>query len=323
MPTASASGWDKLADNHIAGRDWDKIRNVWSAAAIEFQTSVMSDLSQVIEPILSPGFDAREHVSVFEFVGGEVAGFHDAASGVLKCAYVLRSVGNCLISGQPTWASVDAYHFSLLACRALLGLLGIYFVKVSDTWCVLDVFPRGRLEQVQRAFRKSHPSAQFPARLFFRSRGSVIEQRAMWIALLRAFRVSLLPDSVSQDVDIICRLGEGFGRSRNEMLYGNARWLYDEDYSRPCTAIVINDDIHSYAILDEFFTDNRDANFAFAAALVRVLLTLTAEVKEQSGVDILQTSYGHCLARFPGFGIGSLNALFSGLYHRDAYGVDL
>src|SRR5215204_6495114 len=128
------------------------IRNVWTAAALKYDSSAASDLSQILEPIVGPNFDKRQHVSLLDFEGGAVAAFHDMAAALARCAYVLRVVGNCLVGGQPTWASVDAYHFSMVACRALLGLLGIHFVHIQNTRCVLDVFPEGKLEQVKKKF---------------------------------------------------------------------------------------------------------------------------------------------------------------------------
>src|SRR5262249_7154006 len=142
-----APNWDLLSKNHILSRDWTSIKNIWSAAASGFDASEMLDLANVLGPIVGEDFDQRESVSVFEFSGRHVAGFHDAAAAFYKCAYVLRSVGNCLLGGQPTWAAVDAYHFSFLAGRALLALLGVHFVQIKDTYCVLDLFPEGATDQ--------------------------------------------------------------------------------------------------------------------------------------------------------------------------------
>jgi hypothetical protein len=95
--------WELLARNHIPGRDWKFVSNIWAAAALGFELASISELSQDIEPIVGPGFERRATVSVFEFPDGHVAAFHDAAVALSKCAYVLRTVGNCLLGGQPTW----------------------------------------------------------------------------------------------------------------------------------------------------------------------------------------------------------------------------
>jgi hypothetical protein len=316
------SSWERLARNHIPGRDWNIISRRWAAAAIGFEPVAISELSDNIEPIVGPDFENRPNVSVFEFPGGHIAAFQDAAAALLKCAYVLRNVGGCLLGGQPTWASVDAYHFSLIGCRTLLAFLGIHIVRLRDTRCVLDVFPEGILSQTIRKFKQENPWLTSPARLIFRARGGVIEQREMWSILIRALNVAKLPTSIAAYVNVIRELGAGFGRSRNEMLYGSSQWLYEEDFLSPNISVEIEDDIHSYTDLTDFF-DEKHANFVFAAVLVRILIALTSDLSAQSGVDLFQTSYGPCFAKFNGFDCGDLASLFASLYRKEGYGIDL
>jgi len=319
---ATPSDWKQLAKNHIPGRDWALIGNVWGAAALTFEPATTSGLSQAIDPIIGPNFSTRSNVSIFEFPGGQVAAFHDAVSALCKCAYVLRTIESCLLDGQPTWASVDAYHFSLLACRALLALLGVHIVHIEDTRCVLDVFPQGDLESIKKAFRKANRGARDPARLIFRNRGSLIEQRQMWAILIRVLRVTELPTVCGADVDAIEKIGDGFGRSRNGMIYGNSEWLYKEDAERPASEMKINDDIHSYQDLEDLFVEQRDANFAFAAALIRLLRVLAIDIREQSGVDLFHTWYGPRLAGFSHFGVAEINVILSNVLRRRRYGAE-
>ena len=214
-------------------------------------------------------------------------------------------------------------YFLLLGCRTLLALLGVHFIHIQDTRCVLDVFPQGSLDQIIRRFQKDNPGAQEPARLMFRTRGSLIEQRAMWTILLRVLNVAKLPAAVKKDTDAIRELGAGFGRSRNDMLYSDSHWLYDEDYSKPSTSADIEDDIHAYRDLDDLFLNQRDANFAFAAVLIRVLLVLISDIEAGSGTSLLQTSYGPCLAKFDGFDCAKLDALFAKMYRKEGYCLDI
>jgi hypothetical protein len=323
MSLQSPPTWELLAKNHIPGRNWELIANIWAAAAIDFEPASVSELSQSIEPIVSPEFEKRPSASVFGFAGGHVAAFYDCAVALNKCAYVLRTVGSCLLGGQPTWASVDAYHFSLLGCRALLALLGVHVVNICDTRCILDVFPEGDLDQVKRRFRKANGGIQNPARLTCRTRGGLIEQRAMWEILLRLLHVTKLPPKLSKDVKIILELDAGFGRSRNDMIYGSDHWLYEEDFHRPTTTVAIQDDIHTYDNLENFFLAERDANFAFAAVLIRILVALTGDIEAKSGVDLLRTSYGPCLSKFDSFACTKLDALFATMYRKDSYGINI
>jgi hypothetical protein len=319
----ASSDWNLLAKNHIGGRDWGVLRQSWRLALNGFDATDISDISEAIEPIVGPGFENRDNVTVFEFPGRHVAAFNDGAAALLKCAYVLRAVGSCLLSGQPTWASVDAYHFSFLAGRALLALLGVHFVQVKDSHCVLDVFPEGLSNQERTKFRRANPSAGEPARLIFRTKSTVIEQRAVWSIFVRTIRMAKFAPQLKNDIDKICELGEGFGRARNDLLYRNASWLYQEDFLRPNRTVSINDDVHSYTNFEDFFSNERDANFAFAAILARILLALITNLQTQSGVALLQTSYAPCLTNFSGFSVEKLDALFATIYRREGYGANI
>jgi hypothetical protein len=239
----------------------------------------------------------------------------------MKCAYVLRTVGNCIIAGQPTWAALEAYHFSFIAGRTLLAFLGIHFVQVKDTHCVLDVFPEGASKQEQSRFTKHNTSISHPTRLIFRKKSALIEQRAIWAILVRALRVTRFSAIIKSDLEKICELGSGFGSSRNDLLYRNSSWIFTEDFWRPSRDIRINDDIGSYDDLDDFFSKQRDSNFAFAAIFARVLSSLVSEMQEQSGVDILRTSYAPCLRRFSGFSLQNLESLYSTIYKKDGYSL--
>lgn len=319
----SASSWETLAKNHIPGRDWASIRNVWAAAALGFPSGLSFDLSQSLEPVIGPDFEARASVKVFSFLGGTVPAFHDAAAALNRSAYVLRVVGNCLLGGQPTWASVDAYHFSLTAGRGILGFLGIHFVQIKDTHCVLDVFPQGTRDQTNRKFNRENGAVNSPARLIFRTRSEVISQREIWTILVRLLNVSELPAEFSADVEKVRELGSGFGKSRNKIIYDNSSWLFDEDAEKTICGINLKDDVHSYSDLSNFFLDERDANFAFARLVARILVGLARDVERQSGASLLSTSYGRCLLKFSGFDIAQLDSIYASEYHRGAYGAEI
>jgi hypothetical protein len=67
--------WQLLSKNHIQGRDWSDIRNIWTAASNGLDPTDLLDLSEALDPIVGPGFDTRENVSVFDFPGRHVASF--------------------------------------------------------------------------------------------------------------------------------------------------------------------------------------------------------------------------------------------------------
>ncbi|MDR3487458.1 MAG: hypothetical protein P4M05_21455 [Bradyrhizobium sp.] len=48
--------WETIANNQIVGRDWTTIRNVWTAAALRYDPSSASDLSQILDPIVTRGW---------------------------------------------------------------------------------------------------------------------------------------------------------------------------------------------------------------------------------------------------------------------------
>jgi hypothetical protein len=318
MPTIS---WDVLAKNHIPSRNWAAIRSVWASASLGFEASEISDLSAAVTAVVGADLDDRSSMSTFPFPGGHVAAFHDVAASFLRCAYVLRATANCLLGGQPTWASVDAYHFSFLAGKTLLAFLGLHFVQVKDTHCVVDVFPKGISRSEISKYTRESSGRESAARLLFRARSEVIAQSAIWAIVTRALRVTSLDDTIASDVDKLNELGTGFSRSRNEILYRNNTWPFREDFENPTRSVTINDDIFSYGDLSGFFLETRDANFAFASLIARIVLFLVRDITSIGGTDLFVTSYGRCMAKFTSFVTDELDNLLSSIYRKDCYGL--
>jgi hypothetical protein len=322
MALASATSWEVLSKNHLPDRDWKTISAAWIAAGIGYEPTISSPLPQSVVSALARELGQGSTKEVFEFAGGTVPAFQDLSVAVSKSAYLLRCAGNCLVSGQPTWASVDAYHFSLLGCRALLSLLGVHVVEVSGTQCVLDIFPEGAKPQVVKKFRRQHRGMSYPATLICRTRGTQIQQHDMWTILLRVLRVTSFPSAIMDDIETVLELKEGFSRARNDVMYGNEVWLYEEDFWAP-SLVNVNDDIRTYASLSTAFLDERDANFAFAALLARIIAALVLDIQSNGGVDIVPTSYGRCLQDFPGFAATALDGLYAGVFKRECYSLNI
>ena len=112
-------------------------------------------------------------------------------------------------------------------------------------------------------------------------------------------------------------------RPNDAMTVTRPAFSNDEDYSKPSRSADIEDDIHAYRDLDDLFLNQRDANFAFAAVLIRVLLVLVSDIEAGSGTSLLQTSYGPCLAKFDGFDCAKLDALFAKMYRKEGYCLDI
>lgn len=292
--------WKAFAKNNVVSRDWRELEATWSAAYIGFEFAAVESIEEAVNTVASDGFEQRSPTSLIELPGGKVAGFHDTISSLLRAAYVIGSVTQSLKSGQPTWASLNAYHSSLILCRALLGLLGICLVRVKDTNCALDLFPEGSDERDVRDFKRQRRDYDSPARLFFRARSSLIEQSGMWALLLRALRVCELPSDVQSEQDMLIELGEGFGRARNDILYRNLAWPYSPDLQWPLSVRDMNDDIFSYGDLSNFFTSQRDANFAFCALMAKFSAALLKKVNGNA-FDRLPSFYSLSLGNFDNF----------------------
>jgi hypothetical protein len=221
---------------------------------------------------------------------------------------------------------VDAYHFSLLACRAILGLLGLHFVDVGGTHCVLDVHPHGIHEHIVKAFLKEHGKVDSPVRLVYRARGQVIVQQDMWVILgraLRTLKADGLGPETQRDIKKICDLEAGFGAARNKILYTNEGWLYEEDFEKPCGPLDIQDEIYEYDDEENLFRSVRDANFAFARLVARLLTVLLRAIEDQAGSELVRTSYRVCLTEFTGFNFDRMDALYATMYQKSAYGAGL
>ncbi|WP_156376159.1 hypothetical protein [Methylobacterium sp. Leaf117] len=314
--------WQLLAKNHLGGRSWSSIRQTWGTAALGFDLDEIQDLSLALDPILRPNFDDREKVSVFSFPGGRIAAFGDAVSASVKAAYVLRGAGNCLLGGQPTWAAIDAYHFSFVAARALLGLLGVHLVHVHDTFAALDVFPEGETQRAQTEFSRQYRNYTDPARLIYRKRSDTIAQRDIWVILVRILRVTTFDAAIQPSIDLIIELGAGFSSARNDVLYQNIAWLYKEDYITPTIPDVINDDPFILAATDRFF-EEKDSSFAFAMLMLKVMRSLITSIETIGGSNIIPTSYGECFRSFSGFDQTKLHPVYSVIYRQEGFGSAL
>ena len=314
--------WPRLAKNHLANRAWSSVANTWGNAAIGFDISQVQDLSELLDPILGPGFEDRDNVSVFNFPGRYVAAFMDVSAATIKAAYILRTAGNCVLAGQPTWAAIDAYHFSFVAARALLALLGVHLIQINDSYAVLDVFPEGETERTKKQFKRDYPQLTDPSRLILRTRSSIIEQRAIWVILVRMLKSTTFDPGMQVTIDRIIELGHGFSSTRNDVLYRNKAWLYSEDFIAPGSPTSINDDPFLLATKDNFF-DERDSSFAFAMLMLKVVRSLVEYVEAQTGSNIIPTSYGDCFRRFSGFDLPKLHSVFSLIYRQESYGAVL
>ena len=266
-----------------------------------FRYGSVDALESIVDGYVADDFEKRAESSVFSFPGGTVSGFHDAIESALRGAYLFGNVRNCLSAGQPTWASLEAYHCSLVFCRAVLGFLGIGFVRIKDTNCVIDLFPAGASKDTQRRFRRIFGTYESPARLFFRKRGSLIEQSGMWALFVRTLRVATLPASLERTKNVILNLDGGFGRSRNDILYRNQSWPFSPDLQWPLSMLDINDNIFSYTDRTEFFSANRDANFCFCKLMIDLTITLMNDVVEGAANILLPSYYGSAITKFTSF----------------------
>jgi hypothetical protein len=295
------SDWKTFAKNNVAGRDWAEIRKAWSVAAVNFEYGSIDTLESTVDGHVGDDFNTRPESSVFGFPGRSVSGLHDAIASAMRGAYVLGTARNCLAAGQATWASLEAYHCSLIFCRAILGLLGIHLIRIKDTNCVLDIFSEGTAREAQKKFRKQFGIYDDPARIFYRKRGALIEQSGMWALLVRALRVAALPPGLDAAKDVILNIDEGFGRARNDILYRNQPWPYVPDLEWPTTVLDIKDDIFSFSDLTDFFAAERDANFSFCKLMVGLTVGLINEIHEGAGDVLLPSFYGVQVGRFQTF----------------------
>jgi hypothetical protein len=295
------SDWITFAKNNVPSRDWSQICRAWKTAAIGFEYGTEFSLEDSINGILGQDFDAETSSTVFSMSGHEVSALHDAAESALRGVYILAATKNCLAAGQPSWASLDAYHCSLVFCRALLGLLGIYFVRINDTNCAVDVFPEGTDARLRKKFRQQFRDVEFPIRLFFRKRGSLIEQAGMWALLVRTLRMASLPASLDHEKAAILGIKEGFGRARNDILYTNYDWPFAPDLLRPVTFLDLRDDLAELTDVDKLFSERRDGNFALCRAMVSLTIGLISDVGLDAELILATSRYGEQALSFRSF----------------------
>ena len=276
----------------MPNRDWTHIRQAWTAAFIGFEYGTVSSIEDAIDETIGGDFENLPTPSVLSFPGRNVAALQDATDSALRGAYILATAQNCLMTRQPSWASLDAYHCSLVFCRAVLGFLGLYFVRIKDTNCVIDIFPEGADGKSRKAFRRQYKQVADPIRLFYRKRGSLIEQAGVWALLVRALRTATLPPSLNTAKRLVLEVGEGFGRARNDILYNNHEWRFAPDLMWPVSFLDLNDDLGSYTDLGKTFSTERDANFALCRAIASIAVGLINDIGPDAGATLLPSYYG-------------------------------
>jgi hypothetical protein len=298
MPT----DWETLARNHIPERGWDDILNEWRAAGFPDELDELFVLSAATEAIAREALIGATQPFVFSFPGKFVAGFNDTLASALKSANVLQCARDSFFSGYASWASVEAYHVALLAAKALLGMLGVYIVKIGEYFCVLDVFPFGREARDRRNFAKQHGNPIDPAKLIFRAKGDPIEQRHIWTVLRRVLRVTSFGAGEERYASTLLSIKDkGLGRSRNETLYQNVGWPFDFDLLSRGAPIRLRDDISEYDLSEDILVSTPDASFALAKLLTDFTAALLKQVLETTRISERGAYHLSEMLRFQGF----------------------
>jgi hypothetical protein len=293
--------WTTFAKNNVPSRDWSLIRQAWSAAAIGFEYGTVPALEDSVSGIVGQDFEALQPSTVISMSGREVSALHDTAESALRGVYILAITKTCLAAGQPSWASLDAYHCSLVFCRAILGLLGIYFVRIGDTNCAVDIFPEGGDASLQRKFHRQFRDIEHPIRLFYRKKGSLIEQAGMWALLVRTLRMASLPTSLDQEKAAILSIKDGFGRARNDILYTNHEWPFSPDLLHPVTFLNLRDDLTELTDVKTLFSEKRDGNFALCRTMVNLAIGLINDVGLDAESILASSPYGEQALTFRSF----------------------
>ena len=168
----------------------------------------------------------------------------------LRGAYLFGNVRNCLSAGQPTWASLEAYHCSLVFVAPFSGswvsVLCVLRIRIAS----LIFFRQGPQRIHKGGFAEFLVLTRAQLACFFASGEALSSRVGCGLFSVRTLRVATLPASLERTKNVILNLDGGFGRSRNDILYRNQSWPFSPDLQWPLSMLDINDNLFSYTDRD-------------------------------------------------------------------------
>lgn len=159
-------------------------------------------------------------------VNPAAAVFHQSVFAVHAAVRVSCAATKQATDGLPTWSISTAYHASMLALRALVGLCGIAYMVTDGVPLLMDALPSARKGERKR--RRPVLSASINEVQLIKVER--MEHRHWWLVFQRLLRSSAnLFDRWPYPIDAeLARCNAGvMSRHRNDLHYRGA-WYYDD-----------------------------------------------------------------------------------------------
>ncbi|MDB5870885.1 MAG: hypothetical protein JWQ07_327 [Ramlibacter sp.] len=143
----------------LSHRDWNAVQGAWIPAVaglnIEYPGKPPAEAVEDVYLLAQAFASVPAHSEIRTPVSGvAVAMLHESIFLLHKAANVLVGAQTQALGGFPTWSVATAYQSAFFSMEALLQLLGVGIVEISDRTMLVDLWPSVE----QRLSRKNRES---------------------------------------------------------------------------------------------------------------------------------------------------------------------
>lgn len=237
-------GWSNKIDKP-GKRSIEVAHNFWSEKASNLvPDEIVDSLESLLEVNEIGTFPGSEQARVYS-LDTAAAGRLEIFNLRRKATYFLRDAISQHTQGYTSSAEVSAYHSCLFSMRALLGLVGIFFVPVGpDSSVLVDCVPHHSGPEGGKKFRKNNNNIANPI-LVYSVGNKWPSQKDFVDAFSRFYSYNMytprrLPQRINANISKLPQ--KFFSGGRNQMIYGTS-YVFELNRMSRCSSIDFLDSI--------------------------------------------------------------------------------
>lgn len=254
-------GWSKIAEKYISQRSVGAVKPYWGE--LEPRTGGEPALGDLLRETLSvEDLDFSESQLIAQ-PGAIWSGWIERDRIAAKALRATNASYLLFDAGSAGWASVDAYHATLLYARTILACYGIFICNIDGKNVVVDVFPQLGTGKYLKKYQREAQGLDNPIRIMSKS-GHPIQHKDVLAIVSRVARISGSKDMTEMERNIVGRFANlGYRSVRNRILYEGSFWPEDigdlycdvkHDYTKNVGSLV--SDIGNKTWTDSEFCDH-------------------------------------------------------------------